>query len=268
MTALSAPAKKREDIRGMLSIAMDRGACDGLPKHIKPDAMVSAITGSLTRDPGLLDCKPATFVRALVLASQAGLPPDGYHAHLVRYKDEVEYIPDFKGLIQIALRNGCLIDAHPVYEKDRFEYTYGLEPTLVHVPYEGDDAGPLRAAYAVARFSGPDGDKTVFVVASKRDVERRKAASKSAAYGGSPWKKWEPEMWVKTAVKMLSKYIPRSEMFTMAVRADDFADSGSAQIVSDNQVLEFIDDGDSSRVAKVEAMLTEGTEDDASGTGT
>jgi recombination protein RecT len=223
--ALSVVAQKREKIKSTIIRALDAGARDMLPAHIAPTAMLASFAGALTRNPQLLDCQPVSFVEALILSATAALPPDGYHGHLVKYGDKVTFIPDYKGLVQLALRNGVVIEAHAVYSKDRFDYRYGTDPMILHTPCEDEDRGELRCAYAVARFD----NQHTFVVATKAEVERRKKASRASSHRDSPWQMWEPEMWIKTAVKMLAKFIPRTAdvmAITNAIDADNAYETG------------------------------------------
>jgi len=87
---------------------------------------------------------------------------------------------------------------------------------LKHKPAEGE-RGALKYAYAVVKFK--DGTENYEVV-TKKEVMKRKKVSKSAGSDFSPWKNWEDEMWIKTAVKKLAKWLPLSTEQMSAVSAD------------------------------------------------
>lgn len=197
-----------------------------LPRHMTPDRMIHVALTATTQSPKLLDCSAASLGSALLTASQMGLEPDGYHGHLIPYGKTCQFIPDYKGLIQLALHNDVVISAHAVYENDKFAYQLGLQPSLVHEPYIDGDRGELRCAYAIATFK--DG-RTQSVVATRADIEKRRKASASADKPDSPWVQWPEEMAIKTSVKMLMKYVPRSPEMTTAVTADDMAEMGRQQ---------------------------------------
>jgi recombination protein RecT len=186
--------------------------------------MVGVAMTAINKTPKLLDCTPASVIQAVMLAAEAGLPVDGYHGHLIPYGTTCQFIPDFKGLIQLALQNDVIIDAAAVHDNDEFSYRLGMDPFLNHVPCDDEDRGPLKCAYAVARFG--NGFRK-FVVATRADVEKRRKASKSGTGKDSPWAQWEDEMWIKTSVKMLAKFIPRSARMVAALTSDDQADMGT-----------------------------------------
>jgi recombinational DNA repair protein RecT len=58
-----------------------------------------------------------------------------------------------------------------------------------------------------------------FVTLTKRDVERHRKSSESAAEDWSPWQKHEEAMWRKTAIHELFKWLPKaSEVMERAAR--------------------------------------------------
>ena len=165
-----------------------------LPKYLTADRMVQIAMNASANTAKLLDCTPESFALAVMNACQCGLEPDGYHGHLIPYGRTCQFIPDYKGLVQLALKNGVVIDAYAVYENDKFEYQLGTKPNITHYPCLDGNRGELRCSYAVAHF--PDG-ATKFVVASKDDILKRKGASASSSKSDSPWNKWEDEMYIK-----------------------------------------------------------------------
>lgn len=228
-TGLTPVAKRQHELKKSLRSLLERGKEEFaavLPKHMDPERMIRVAITACTIQPKLLDCTKESVALALLTASQTGLEPDGYHGHLIPYGNRCQFIPDWKGLVQLALEHGVVVDGYAVYEQDHFKYQLGTDPKIEHVPSDADDPGPLKCAYAVATF--PNGH-VKFVVATRSAVMRRKAVSKGAHSKDSPWVQWEPEMWVKSAVKMLSKYIPRSHKLTAALRADDMAEMGVQQ---------------------------------------
>jgi len=228
-TGITAYQRRQGQLQKTLRSVLERGRSryeNLLPKHMTPDRMIHVALTAANKTPKLLDCSAASIGGALLTASQIGLEPDGYHGHLIPYKETCQFIPDYKGLIQLALNNGVVVDAHAVYENDYFAYNLGVKPDLVHTPNLDGDSGKLKCAYAVAHFK--DG-RTKFVVATRAEVEKRRNASASSNKRDSPWQQWEDEMWIKTAVKMLMKYIPRSPELTLAVTADDTAEMGLQQ---------------------------------------
>jgi recombination protein RecT len=229
-TALTPVQKKQMAMRNTLREMLEKGRerfRDSLPEHspLTVKRLINVALTATTTQPKLFECSMESIAQALLVASQTGLECDGYHAHLVPYKQRCQFIPDYKGLIQLALESDVVIDAYTVHEKDTFEYELGTSPRIIHRPSEDDDRGPMRCAYAVARF--PTG-VVKFVVATKADILKRKAVSQAKG-AEAPWNMWEAEMAQKTAVKMLAKFIPRSRRLDVAIRHDNCAEAGLEQ---------------------------------------
>lgn len=197
-----------------------------LPKHMTPERMCRIAVQTISKSSQLQRCSPQSLVAAIVEASSLGLEIDVRgQAYLVPYKTTVTLIPGYKGLMDLAYRSGRVanIYAETVCEKDEFVYELGLAPKLTHKP-NLDDRGELRAVYAVARLKDAD---PVFVVLSRKDVEKVRKASKAS--GNGPWQSWEEEMWKKTAIRRLCKYLPLSPEMQRAVAIDEAADAGVPQ---------------------------------------
>ena len=84
-----------------------------LPKHLNADRIVRVAMTSVQRTPELLKCDPISLVAAVIQSSQLGLEPDGIlgHAYLIPFNNtkkgrmEVQFIPGYKGLIDLAIRD-------------------------------------------------------------------------------------------------------------------------------------------------------------------
>lgn len=197
-----------------------------LPKHMTPERMCRIAVQTISKSKQLQQCSPQSLVAAIVEASSLGLEIDVRgQAYLVPYKNSVNLIPGYKGLMDLAYRSGRVanIYAETVCENDEFSFHLGLNPILEHTP-NLENRGGLRAVYAVARLKDAD---PVFVVLGKSEVEKVRNASKAS--GDGPWKTWEEEMWKKTAIRRLCKYLPLSPEMQRAVAIDEAADAGSPQ---------------------------------------
>ena len=205
-----------------------------LPKHMTPERMLRITMTAIQRTPKLLDCDPQSLIGAVVQASEMGLEPSNVlgHAYLVPFRNhktdrmEVQLIPGFKGLVDMARRSGNVstIYAQVVYENDHFEFSYGLNPTCDHVPCRDVDAGKMIAAYAVCKLR--DGG-TQFEVMWKRQVDAIRDQSKAKNNG--PWVSHYDEMAKKTVLRRLCKMLPVSVELQKMVGLDERADAGLSQ---------------------------------------
>jgi len=152
--------------------------------------------------------------------------------YLVPYKrngvQEAQFMLGFKGKMELARRGGVTqIWATCVYENDEFEVQEGTHREITHKPCEDDNRGALKYVYAVARIKGCE--EPTFVVLSKSDVMKRKAASRGASGSSSPWNQWESEMWKKSAIHALAKYLPMDVDSASAFGRDEARDMGRMQ---------------------------------------
>lgn len=192
-----------------------------LPKHLNHERFARIVLTECRRNPELLRCTPASLLGAVMTAAQLGLEPGPLqHCYLIPRKNhgvhEVTLLIGYRGFIDLARRGGqtLSIDAQVVHEADEFEFSYGLDPTLHHVPARTDRGEP-RWVYAVAKFR--DGGHS-FVVLSMGDVDARR--ERSAAGSKGPWQTDFDAMCRKTAVRALAPYLPQSIELAQAERLD------------------------------------------------
>ena len=199
-----------------------------LPSVITPERFTRMALTAVRSTPGLKSCEPMSFLAAMMSAAQLGLEPNTPlgQAYLIPYKNnkknisEVQFQIGYKGLIDLAYRSGEVevVQAQCVYENDKFECEYGIEPKLRHVPADGD-RGKLIKIYAMFRTkSGGYG----FEVMSIKDIEdHAKNYSKSYNSSSSPWKSNFEEMAKKTVLKRVLKYAPLKSDFVRSVVQDE-----------------------------------------------
>lgn len=230
-----------------------------LPKHMTPERMCRIAVQTISKSPQLQRCTPQSLVAAIVEASSLGLEIDVRgQAYLVPYGENVTLIPGYKGLMDLAYRSGRVanIYSETVCENDTFTFEMGLHPKLEHKP-NLDDRGELRAVYAVARLKDAD---PVFVVLGKSEIEKIKKASKASRNG--PWKDWEDEMWKKTAIRRLCKYLPLSPEMQRAIAIDEAADAGQSQGLAESIIDLPPESFTSSSTEALNAALAEETSND------
>lgn len=226
-----------------------------LPAHITKERMAKLAFGMMRTNAKLASAarrNPSSFVNAVMQASKIGLEP-GVDAHLVPYENkkqgtvEVQMIPDYRGLLKLARNSGEVssVSVQIVYEHDAFDLSLGLDEKLVHKPRLDGPRGEPILVYGVARFK--DGSHHVEWM-SRADVEKIRDGSsgyKTAQRynrADTPWiENWD-EMWRKTLVRRISKYLPRSIEIQNAEKLIDAADKG-APAHFDGEFVVVEDDG-------------------------
>lgn len=235
--AMTAAQQKDTSLKGLIR-SMEPEIKKALPSVITPERFTRMVFTALSSNPVLQDCTPQSFLGSMMQAAQLGLEPNTPigQAYLIPYKNhgrlECQFQLGYKGLIDLAYRSGEIkdIQAHEVYENDTFEYEFGLEPKLKHIPATSN-RGEVIMYYAVFHMvNGGYG----FEVMSKDDIVKH-AQKTSQSYGTSfsPWNKYFDEMAKKTVVKKCLKYAPIKTDFVREIATDETIKSTIAEHMTD-----------------------------------
>jgi recombination protein RecT len=242
-----------------------------LPKHMDANRLMRLALLTMRQTPKLLDCTPESLIGSILQAAQLGLEPGDAlgQAYLVPYGRTATFQMGYQGMIDLAKRSGEVqrITAHVVYEKDSFEYEYGLEEKLVHKPDHTHQKTPV-AVYAVAHFK--DGSHA-FEVLSVADIEKARSTGKQ---GNSPaWTQYWSAMARKTAIRRLFKFLPISIEMSKAVALDEQGEAGvnqhlDLQLSTDDELTSDVIDIEPTEVEKPKPKKTRKTRKTRSDKGT
>lgn len=194
-----------------------------LPSVITPERFTRIVLSALSTTPALAATTPQSFLGAMMTAAQLGMEPNTPlgQAYLIPYRNhgvmETQFQLGYKGLIDLAYRSGevSTIQAHVVYENDTFDYSFGLDPQLKHIPAKSDRGAPI---FVYAAFRTKDGGYG-FEVMSVDDI-REHARKFSKSYEKGPWQTNFEEMAKKTVLKKALKYAPLKSDFVRGVAQD------------------------------------------------
>lgn len=226
-TAADTPEKTVE----RLLARMGPEIAKALPKHITPERMARVCLTAIRTTPDLTKCTPESFMGSIMACAQLGLEPNTPlgQAYLIPYKDRKRNVTvcqlmlGYQGMIELAYRSGRVssIKAMVVREGDVFEFDHGLDEKLVHKP-SGNETAPITHAYAIARIK--DGTP-IFWVLSLPQIEARRLRGASK-YTTTPWDDNYEAMAMKSAVRALFKWIPKSAEIAVAIHAEEHAEQG------------------------------------------
>jgi recombinase, phage RecT family len=263
-TALTKSATQFQKLASILTgDAMKKQIAAALPRNITPERLTRVVLSTVQRVPKLLECEPKSFLSCVMACAALGLEPDGLlgQAYLVPFAGKCTVIPGYQGLMKLARQSGEIasIDAHPVRAGDEFEYRYGADPSIKHVPAErpytiengeakwaeGWAPGPITHFYAVAKMR--DGS-VAFVVMPTWEVDQIRDGSQGYQAAlkfdkDSPWTTDYDRMGCKTAIRRLCKYLPASvedNRLHQAIAIDERADRGVDQGVGSFVDLEAL----------------------------
>jgi recombination protein RecT len=192
-----------------------------LPDHIEPERFIRVVMTAVNGNPDLLACERATLWNACIRCASDGLMPDGNEAALVPYKTRCTYIPMYQGLLKKFRNSGQFrhVNTGIVYAGE--EFIHWIDETgehFRHVPGDERNENNIRRVYATATTK--DGaffcaDLTLSEVLKHEKMSR-------ATREDAPWKMWRPEMMRKTAIRVLSKLLPKSSDLDAMMRRDEW----------------------------------------------
>lgn len=209
-----------------------------LPKVITPERFTRMVTTAVTQTPKLAGCTPQSFVGAMLTAAQLGLEPNTPlgQAYLIPYGNQCQFQIGYKGMIDLAHRSGEIksIEAHIVYEKDEFDFEYGLDAKLRHKPTKGEKGDPV---WVYAIYHQKDGGYGFEVMSWDECIAHGKRYSKT--YKNGPWQTNPEEMAKKTVLKKVLEYAPlKSDFVTADEKAYDFdTESANVQYVPQEEAV-------------------------------
>lgn len=223
------PVKSTQDVfKAQLERSWPRIAAVA-PKAMNKERMFQLALSAYNQTPELAKCSTASVLGCLMKCTALGMEPsavDGLgRAYILPFYNkktggtEATFILGYKGMIDLARRSGQLIDisARVVHEGDDFEYEYGLDEKLRHIPSTAPIEGrQLTHVYMVAHFN--DGGHYIDVMTSD-EVEAVRKRSKAANFG--PWKTDYEAMAMKSVIRRAFKFMPVSVEAAGAVNADE-----------------------------------------------
>lgn len=217
-----------QEVRGALT-NMAGEFTSALPSHIKPEQFQRVAMTAIQNNPELLNADRQSLFGSVMKAAQDGLLPDGREGALIIFKTKdrqtqqwlkkVQWMPMIGGVLKKIRQSGELasITSQIVYGADQFDYWIDDDGEhLQHRPSFGDERGPVRLVYALAKTK----DNSVYIeVMTVADVEKVRGASKSKDRG--PWVDWWEQMAKKSAMHRLAKRLPISADLMEVVNRDE-----------------------------------------------
>lgn len=221
------------------------------------DAFVRAVLTEVRKSPKLAQADPATVLGGVMLAAQlrleigSGLGEFYLTPRKEKGRDICLPIIGYQGMIKLALRSEFVtkIETFMVREGDMFEYGANAERGMFYEwkPRDFEEKRPWIGvvASAVMRNGG-----TAWIYLTREAVFDRRPHYWDK---GTPWQTHEEEMAQKTAIRALSKRLPKSTDLGRAIEADEQKvthvrglDDLSVQAVEDVQDAEVVPDAGSS----------------------
>jgi len=195
--------------------AIKEGLQKALPQAgVSFERLMSTLVACVHKNPGLLLCERGSLFQSVVRAAQMGLEIDSPlgHAYLIPFKQTVQLIIGYKGLITLAYRDPHLVSlyAHVVGPKDGFNFELGTKPFVHHKPDLEQwtlDPEKIVAAYAVAKLR--NGGEVIEVVPGGV-IEQLCIEQLAKHQGKGVWRDHFSAQARKTAIRRIANHLPKS----------------------------------------------------------
>lgn len=217
------------------------GIQEALPAHIRAERLITLAMTLIKKDSELAKCSADTMYGALIKCAHLGLEPvDGMNeVSLVAFKGKVQVIVGYAGLIKLATQNKLISGIKPVIirENDEYYYEEGLNETLKHIPARGDRGAPI-AYYSVAKMA--DGNSQFcFMFKEEVQEEMQKISAMKNGRAMNVWQNHFDAMAMKTTIRRLVKYLPRSVELADALVMENNTEMGKSNTytVDDYKIL-------------------------------
>lgn len=185
-----------------------------LPKHLTADRMARVALTEIRKNPKLGACDPYSFMGALIQCAQLGLEPGSGtgHAYLIPFKNQVQMIIGYQGMIDLAYRSGKVDSIYAMVVYDGDEFSYYIENGIQKMKHVPNFSGPrddesIKLVYAAAQIKNGG---AVFVMMTVEEIRRIEKENRKGNGMSDTWRKHFAAMAKKTAIRQLYKTIPRS----------------------------------------------------------
>tara|TARA_R110000824_G_scaffold152177_1_gene323276 strand:- start:892 stop:1779 length:888 start_codon:yes stop_codon:yes gene_type:complete len=222
------------------------------PKGTDVDRIIRVAMFEAAKNERLVQCSPDSVYLALAKACELNLVAGGvlHRASLIpmwnskKKTYDAELWIQYTGLMDLVKRSGEVAHfiARVVHENDEFDHHFDLNDgeTLKHkVNY--DDPGELKIAYAVCYYKS--GQRQVEVM-RKDQINKIRSGSRNPSNG--PWAHHTEEMWRKTVIRRICKYLPLTPQTTAVLEHDiksDFDDDSWANTANNGHDESIKDSG-------------------------
>lgn len=199
-----------------------------LPSHMTFERLLRSIMIAVQVNPAILNCKPETILLSAYRAAELGLECSGGvkgDGYLVPYKDRCEFVPGYRGLIDLARRAGDYIEFYVdvVRRNDKYTLRKGTDGVCSHEPMIAteEERGDPIFVYAVAKTREGACQWDYMLYADVLKIRNASAGWRSKGEG-SVWGQYPIEMAKKTMLRRLMKLLPlSSEKLRRALELDD-----------------------------------------------
>jgi recombination protein RecT len=173
---------------------------------VPPERFIRAVMTSAQLNPEILACSWPSIWESCMRACRDELLPDGVDGAIVPFKGKATWIPMYQGLLRRFRRSGQFKWVQAGVVRQGEEFSHWIDESgehFKHVPGANTKAQIVKI-YALARTLQDGFFCAVIPIDEANKIKNMSRATREDA----PWKVWPEEMYKKTALRRLSKYLP------------------------------------------------------------
>lgn len=198
-----------------------------LPRHLNPDRMARIALTAFRRTPKLGDCDPRSVFAAVIQAAQLGLEPDTLgRSYLIPYGKECQFVPGWKGLVDLVNRSGnATVYTGVIFKDQSYSFRDGSTRALeIHNETDLQDANDITHAFAVGWVKGAEMPIIELWRVSK--IQKHRDRYNKVGRRHYSYENWE--MYArKVPLLQVLKYMPMSPELSAAIALNDAAEVGN-----------------------------------------
>lgn len=207
-------------------VQQNKGAIEAqLAGAVNSESFIRTVTTVLRNDAKLQAADPLTVMGGVMLAAQlklevgAGLGEFYLTPRMEKGRQICLPIIGYQGFIKLVLRSDMVTDVHTFLVRDGDLFEFGANARegkyFEWKPKDFEEEREWTGVVAVARMKAGG---TTWVYLTKSQVFKRRPSYWNK---GTPWQTHEEEMAQKTAVRALTKFLPKSTELGKAIEADE-----------------------------------------------
>lgn len=214
----------------------------GIPGHMLVEREIRTAVIMLANSRDLQASTPESFYTAVSIAINSGIGLARGMGYLVAYKGNCQYVPGWRGLVDLVTRSGRATCWTGIVRKgDVFEWGIGDAPFCRHQQGDSEEHADITHYYAVGRVKGSE-YPYVEVWSANRVA---KHLAKYNKVGGRHYALKDDNNMEhygrKVVLLQVIKYLPQSIEIANALAAEAAHEAGKQNIIDGNMV--WVDEG-------------------------
>lgn len=197
-----------------------------MPTGLEAQQITRDVVTALRQNEDLWKCTPASLFGAAMTAAQLGLRVGVLgHGWLIPYErrklgiTEAQWVLGYQGMIELVNRTGTVanLSGHAIHANEKWKITYGSSESIEHEPIFNGNRGDEIIYYTQAWFTNGG---YLFKAMSRDELLELRGTIGSARRFDSPWQTQFRAMGLKTCLRRMFTFMPKTSTLAMAIESD------------------------------------------------